>query len=337
MKRVTCRSHIALRCDASETIGIGHAVRCLALATALRDLGCQCTLLMAEYTRFVADLAASYRIELRPLELRWSIPADFTATAVVIDHYQASCEYFRAWKQRGLLVAAIDDLAERDFSLVDWLLNPHPDAEQLPYRPSARCVCCFGPRYALLRPEFRARRPASPNGPSAPPRNIVITLGGSRNDSVLTKVLRSLENFSRPLSVRILLASGSDLPVNTSRHRIEVLHNVANMAEQLGWADIAITGAGSTCWEAACLGIPLIAFRLDDNQAANAAFLSRFGAAFVVDSRRDSDFERALGELLTDESRRKSMRAKARSLIDGRGAERAAMSLVSRIRQGSRL
>jgi spore coat polysaccharide biosynthesis predicted glycosyltransferase SpsG len=38
----------------------------------------------------------------------------------------------------------------------------------------------------------------------------------------------------------------------------ELLASVGDMSEPMAWADLAITAAGSTCWELAFMGVPMI-------------------------------------------------------------------------------
>ena len=43
------------------------------------------------------------------------------------------------------------------------------------------------------------------------------------------------------------------------------------------WAELAITAAGSTCWELACLGVPAVTIVTAENQRGIAASLSHAG------------------------------------------------------------
>ena len=45
----------------------------------------------------------------------------------------------------------------------------------------------------------------------------------------------------------------------------------------MAWADLAISGAGSTCWELACMGLPAVTLVLAENQRAIAEQLNAAG------------------------------------------------------------
>ena len=57
------------------------------------------------------------------------------------------------------------------------------------------------------------------------------------------------------------------------------MSNVVNMAELMAWADLAIAGAGTTCWEMCLLGLPAIVIVVAENQRFIAAHLAEIGAA----------------------------------------------------------
>ena len=53
--------------------------------------------------------------------------------------------------------------------------------------------------------------------------------------------------------------------------------NAPNMAELMAWADVAISAAGSTAWELACMGLPAALIVVAENQTGIAAALVREG------------------------------------------------------------
>ena len=55
----------------------------------------------------------------------------------------------------------------------------------------------------------------------------------------------------------------------------QLLTDVYDMAEAMLWAELAITAAGSTCWELACLGVPAVTIVTAENQRRIAASLSQ--------------------------------------------------------------
>ena len=54
------------------------------------------------------------------------------------------------------------------------------------------------------------------------------------------------------------------------------------------WADVAVSAAGTTCWEMCLLGLPAILIGLAPNQRPVAQELDRRGVAVYLDSEGDS-------------------------------------------------
>src|SRR5205807_9904518 len=64
-----------------------------------------------------------------------------------------------------------------------------------------------------------------------------------------------------------------------SRHAVQLLDKVSDMPERMAWADGAISAAGSTCWELAFMGVPMLIIVTADNQRGSANALERREAA----------------------------------------------------------
>ena len=101
--------------------------------------------------------------------------------------------------------------------------------------------------------------------------------------------------------------------------------NIGDMAEIMAWADVALSSAGSTCWEMCMLGLPSILLVLADNQRLVAVELSRMGIAIDASQNEQSTWD-GIGEtvrsLLLSGECRKEMSRRGSELVDGCGAER---------------
>lgn len=106
---------------------------------------------------------------------------------------------------------------------------------------------------------------------------------------------------------------------------------ITDMAEALGWADLALCRAGAlTVAELACAGLGAILvpypFAVDDHQAVNAEFMVRAGAARMIRQEKlsaDTLLE-LLRPLLQDPLERLALAANARALAKPRAAEAVA-------------
>ena len=345
---------ILFRCDGSGLIGMGHVVRCTALALALKERDCRARVVMRDLPGsagdFVGRAGVSVEVIAHPssAEETWLSERDLDGTVeaarrwragvVVVDHYGASSDYLGRMKARGVRVAVIDDLADRDLAPADWLLNQNLGTAGLAYRVRPDCVRLLGPAFALLRPEFGVTRRHSSKSFRTGDRRVLITLGGGDTAQLCAEVLSVLQSVPRRLHLRCVVLGEDAVPaglteaVGHSPHEVEILNEPGSMAELMVWADLSINGSGSTCWELCCLGVPMLVLVLAPNQERNAAELEQRGCALSLGAWRPESGARLAGaveNLLADAGRRAAMSRVGRALVDGAGPARAADSLIA--------
>lgn len=260
------------------------------------------------------------------------------AQVVVIDGYCFDLPYQQALRASGFTLAMIDDLADAAEYSVDVLVNQNLHAPALEYRRPAGAVVLLGTRYVLLRPEF-LEYPRWTRPPRAPGRNVLVTFGGGDSHGLTLKVARALaEPPMDRYDIRIIAG-----PMNPHRgelyalaertRHVAVLSDVRDMPAQMDWADVAIAAGGSTCWELAFMGVPIIALSMAPNQMPVAEALGRMGVARYLgwhEAVSMSAVRETVNELLTDPEARRLMAARGRELVDGQGADRVVSELRRR-------
>jgi len=308
-------------------------MRCMALAEAWRRTGGETILFTADVPPFAASAAQSRGVAIlshASANDAWSALADWAhANAgawVALDSYDAGPDVHRSIRAAGGRVLAIDDVAAHPDVDCDILLNPNIDAERLDYRVAASTHCCFGPRYALIRDEFR--RPPTPRRFDLPASRVVVTFGGADVHDQAGRVARLLVRAAPPLNVTIVAgqahgAAGSNEAVGEGI-RIRWQGATSEMAGLMASADMAICAAGSTCWELAHLGVPALAVIVADNQINVATGLHEAGvlrSAGWFDRISDDELASAIDALRRDAGRGE-MSCRGRALVDGLGADR---------------
>jgi len=118
---------------------------------------------------------------------------------------------------------------------------------------------------------------------------------------------------------------------------LSLLPHVKNMTELMAWADMAVSGGGTSCWEMAYMGLPNLVIVLAENQVSVARALDRNGCSIELGKHDGLTSERIAGEiekLIHREEVRKAMSSAGRHLIDGRGVDRVidVMEEISSIR-----
>ena len=242
---------VAFRTDASIEIGTGHVMRCLTLATALRERGAECVFLCRPHMGHLFDLIADQGCTVLALEGRgdYSVRAPSSADAsapahagwlgvawqddaadsrtalsrhflsapvdwLVVDHYGIDARWERALRGSYARLMVIDDLVDRPHDC-DLLLDQSFGRMAADYAgliPEG-AAAFTGPRYALLRPEFARLRGESLARRATPKlERLLVTLGGVDKDNVTTRVLDAIDASPLPKTVRVTVVMGPRAP-----------------------------------------------------------------------------------------------------------------------------
>ncbi len=354
--------HILFRADASVEMGTGHIMRCLTLADELRRRGADIHFVTRAHAGHLADLIANkgYSVTLLPLPaepyhrsgdepahaawlgVNWEEDVRETLTALeqiggvdwlVVDHYALDHRWETALRPLTKRLFVIDDLADRIHDcdvLLDQNLQPE-GGNRYAGLVSDTCRLLLGPRFALLRPEFReARKRLRPRDGKV--RRILIFFGGTDPYNLTSLALEAVRSLHREdISVDVVVGSGNPRR-EAVRKECEIMLNAIyhcqtdDMAGLMERADLAIGASGSTTWERAAVGLPTLAIAMAINQQfiaqkANIEGLFTYlGAADGMSTLILYEFlETALRnpELLLVQGRR------ACELVDGNGMQRA--------------
>ena len=104
------------------------------------------------------------------------------------------------------------------------------------------------------------------------------------------------------------------------------------MAELMSHTDLAVSGAGSTCWELAFMGVPTCVIVAAENQHRIAMGLDREGFARNLGRSEDVTVEviaKSVTKLMNNRHLRQSMSENGRRLVDGLGLQRVLSAMAS--------
>jgi len=333
--------NLLFRTDATVAMGTGHAMRCLALAQACQDGGGKALFACSQLTTAVAQRLHAEDIEIArvkttPGSIEDAIEVSELASRraaewVMVDGYQFNDDYHRQLREKGFKVLLIDDMGCGRYC-ADLVLNPNLHATEELYRsrePQTRVL--LGPRFALLRYEFQTwhhwRREIVPR-----PRKLLVTMGGSDPGNVTAGVLDALALLGTDnLEVRVIVGGSSphltfvEKRAAAIQGSIRILRNPMNIPALMAWADVAVSAAGSTCWELCFMGLPAVLIDVAENQKRVGQELSRRGVALYAGSSGEvtpSGIAAAIKQLLESSKVLSDMSRRGRELVDGRGTER---------------
>jgi UDP-2,4-diacetamido-2,4,6-trideoxy-beta-L-altropyranose hydrolase len=353
---------VAVRADASRAIGAGHVMRCLSLAEGLRNAGARVTFVCRAHEGHLGDTIANKGFPHVMLPISGTalgpgvrLGADISVDAadtcaalewdggrvdwLIVDHYGTNAAWDTGVRAIASRLLVIDDLMETSRNC-DVLVNqnvPGAAAAYVALIPSG-CRVLAGPRYALLRSEFvEARRRLPERRPSAPVRQILISLGGMDSDNVTTRVLDALRAAAIPPDVALTVVLGPTAPwVDTVRRfaatlpwSVDVRVGVTSMAQMALEADLAVGAAGSSSWERCVVGLPSVMIVVADNQAAPARTLDEAGAAVVLKAAEiETHLARAVTAVMEDPSVRVRLSGASAALVDGQGVARVVREMI---------
>lgn len=358
--RAEAAPHVLIRADASSAIGVGHVMRCLAVAEALAERGVGALFACAELPDLlrarlheagfaVTDLAGPAG---GAQDLAATAALAHSAAAVILDGYRFGEDYradLRA-AARGP-VFAFDDTGALNALHADLIVNPAPDADKLDYPAKAPgAVLLLGPAYAAIRRDIRLAAALAPLEWPARDR-ILVTFGGSDPLGLTGPVMARL--------TELLPGVGIDVAVGGGNPRVEALKALAallgprialhidarHMGELMRCAGLAVAAAGGTAGELAALRTPALLVVIADNQAGAAASLAaagwpaveaRGGEARGADIARSAEsIAQAAADLWRDAPRRCALAAAMADKVDGQGAARIVAALLNKAQSSS--
>jgi len=340
---------LIVRADASPQSGTGHLMRCLALAQAWRGRGGDAAFITCCESAQLRQRLANEGMKVMMLERPHPDPMDWQTTSeilgasshawVMLDGYHFDSGYQSRVKKTGHQLLVVDDTAHLKHYYADIVLNQNINAELWQYSSEPYTRLLLGTRYTLLRSEFLSRVALKIEIPKVA-RNVLITLGGGDADNQTLKVIQAVQQIHIDGFEAVVIVGASNrhkvqlkLASQDSAVPIRFVENVTNMPKFMAWADVAVSGGGSTCWELAFMGLPALVLILADNQRAVAEGLDEAGVVVNLDWHEDltaSDITQALVSLAGAADQRTEMSQRGRQLVDGKGNDRVLSELLAR-------
>lgn len=342
------RPSILFRCEASPEIGMGHLIRCLALAEELQKThGFQVS--------FAVNFDATGSELVRREGYRLYTPGVHTGTAgeswletvllrvgpdvLVLDIRNGpSAELLSNARVQRRLIVTIDDPESKRLA-ADLAFYPGaPQAHRLDWTGFGGRLFA-APEWAILRRHFRANRARNGNTPL----RVLITTGGSDPTGLALKAVRAVDQVEERFEPAIMLgpafchlAALQELLART-RKDFRIHTDPGDVAGLMNQSDLAVTSFGVTAYELAALGVPSVYLCLSDDHSASASVLDSLGVGINAGVYSDSASQDLLTEktslLLRDRRLRNRMSETASTTFDALGASRISNQIVSHLEQ----
>ncbi len=339
---------ILFRCEASPEIGMGHLIRCLALADEL-DTAHRCQVSFAMNLGATgSQLVRREGYGLYTPDTNAGTAGDGWLEAVLVEvdpevlildiRNGPSAELLSNARVQGRLIVTIDDPESKRLG-ADLAFYPGaPQAHRLDWTGFGGRLFA-APEWAILRRHFRANRARCDNTPL----RVLITTGGSDPAGLALKAVSAVDQVEEGFEPAIMLGTAfchlTALQKLLARTRkdFKIHTDPADVAGLMSQSDLAIASFGVTAYELAALGVPSVYFCLSDDHSASASVLDSLGVGINTGVHSAVASQDLLTEktslLLRDRRLRNRMSKAATATFDALGASRIGNQIVSHLAQ----
>jgi UDP-2,4-diacetamido-2,4,6-trideoxy-beta-L-altropyranose hydrolase len=344
---------IVIRAEGSNQLGMGHVMRCISLAQALKlesaSKAIETEIIFAtkpddavqnaiEHSDHI-DSVAFFDPETSPDESLKDINENLNADIVVIDIDLRSI----ANVELKTLIpnALIVSLHEHNYPILKGDIVIAPTVRPLPSNPQGVVgkTHFIGADYVLLSSDILCRNcPIDDIGPYV--KKGFVSMGGADPEQLTLAVsdaIASLGDSGIIWDIVIGPAVKFELtPLIENRppfvRYLDGFHMNRNMfLDLLGSADVAITNGGTTLYESLALGTPTIAVPQNEFEAAVIEIIQLQDGCVGVLNGNSSEIKTAIEDLCSNYEKRSGFQETGLKLIDGKGSQRIARMLLSKL------
>ncbi|UNQ39110.1 NTP transferase domain-containing protein [Prescottella equi] len=271
--RYEAQGLVVFRVTANRVVGTGHLYHCLQLAQELDSLNV--VFLLRQCDEFVGELLESEGYDFvvesdLDADLK-ALAAGFDRRVLINDILDTTVDDVLVPKLQRYSVVCVEDLGA-GIQYADVVVNALYPAREA----GGRAVQLVGPDYAVLRPEFYA----STRSDWVEHKRVLVTFGGSDPARLTEKLVPALrESLPEAYELTVILgiaAPDVDLPGD-----IRLVRNPASMAAEMASADVVVTSAGRTVFEAAAVGTPVVVVAQNAREATHSHLSYDQGSIFL--------------------------------------------------------
>jgi UDP-2,4-diacetamido-2,4,6-trideoxy-beta-L-altropyranose hydrolase len=273
---------VAFRVEGEPNIGLGHVMRCMALAQSFVTYGHEVFFFMSQRSQHFCGNRTDWQGEIlaipeaiadidKTAELDWLITqcTDLRVDWLVLDGYQFDQAYRYALQSNAFKLAIFDDMNNSGALYADMLINGALNAALHRYQLTApKASLAIGQGYQVLRQEFLQPM----NKKWSDRKSLTLMFGGSDPPNLTLLALQSLSNVNASMPITIITGAAyaglgdlSDL-IKSSELDITHLHDCQHMAAVLVTTKLALSAAGGSQFELLACATPSILVVVAENQ-----------------------------------------------------------------------
>lgn len=286
--------------EASETAGMGHLMRCMALAQALSEQYVECVFVVCAETIPFCMKRHDWRFMIQEIpsglseteQLQW-LQEHVTVTnddLIVLDSYKFSASFINQVSELPGSTVLFDDCNDRGTLNVSLIINSAGGAKALNYEQTApKAKLCLGDKFRLLRQEFFSELPLSLTSR----RSLTLVMGGTDVKGLSLLFLKALNERNVNMPVRLVATSDNNQLaeiknyVQKAQISVQLVIDCQDLASVFSNSLLTISAAGSTQFELLAMQCPSLLLVVADNQLNAAKASEQQGWCQSFDFRQD--------------------------------------------------
>jgi len=265
---------VLFRANSSSTIGTGHIMRDLVLASKYEKNGYTIVFVTQNLNGNINDkiLSYNYKVEIvkdNTLKQFQRIIDKYKPKIIVIDSYDINYTFEKELKNQNqnIKLLCFDDTYEKHYC--DILLNHNIYANKEKYKNlvNKNCKLKCGSKYTLLRYEFKIEKQKNRNKKY----NFLIAMGGADTANLNTKILKVLLKMNKKCKIAVVTTNANKnidkLKLFCKRFdNIDLKINSSKIAKLLNQTKLAIITPSVIANEISFLSTPFVAIKTASNQ-----------------------------------------------------------------------
>lgn len=268
--------NILFRADSSFTIGTGHIMRDLVLASKYRKNGDSVTFATLNLEGNINHTIKEHQFQIKILQTNHieeiiQLILIHKIDLIVIDHYDITFSYEEQLKKEtNVKILSFDDTYEKHHCDILLNHNIYADPKRYAHLVPQECELKCGSKYTLLRDEFLIEKKK---------KTILVAMGGADSSNLNIKILKTLKTFTDIKVIVITTSANQNLDtLNQYVHNkkwIKLAINSSKIAKLMKKSDLAITTPSVTLNELYFMNVPFIAIKIAKNQKEMYQYLKK--------------------------------------------------------------
>jgi len=328
--------------DSGPLVGLGHLIRTIALGKELKKNNFRIRYLINDNIETIKIIKKQnllyHTVDFKNLELQKKYLEENTSDIIITDFFNPSPELLLLLKKYCNLLVSVDDYNLSQYCS-DVIINPNSFYKKEDYTKSApKSEILCGSKYYIMDKKFRKFH-LNDKKLEKIANNVLVTFGGNDPNNSSLEVIDALSGFKdeKIISSSKIFKKENDMKrkkLLQSKPNVKIYDFIKNMPKIIYDSDVVFCGGGSTLYQSACVGTPIITIPQAEHELRTAIEFERKKIAINLGLGKDvskDDIKNAFLKIREDKRVRRAMSVNGKKEVDGKGTERVAQLVLDRL------